>query len=419
MIYRALEKEVEKHLKSREITLIVGPRQVGKTTLMKSLERKLKDKGEKTLFLNLDIEEDRRHLISQRDLLSKIRLEIGESKGFVFIDEIQRKENAGLFLKGLYDMNLPYKFIVSGSGSLELKERIKESLVGRKRVFELDPVDIKEFINFRTEYKYSEKFMEFTSIERKMALSLLTEYLNYGGYPRVVLADTHEEKLEVIREIFSSYIDRDIGELVRAGRVDAYSELIRLIAVRAGNLLNLSEMSSLTGMSIKTLKTYLWYGEHTFVLRRLNPFFTNRTKEMTKKPIYYFVDLGLMNFAGGRFGILHGPLEFSIPFQNLVFNILRAKARKAGYQLGFWRTKEGAEVDFVLRTGEKAIPFEVKFREIRRGAVSRSMRSFIKKYKPEYAFIISLSSSDPIKVESSEVRFITVFDLIHLDLKFF
>ncbi len=419
MIHRKLEKEIEKHLKSREITLIVGPRQVGKTTLMKSLERILRDKGEKTLFLNLDIEEDRRHLISQRDLLNKIRLEIGEGKGFVFIDEIQRKENAGLFLKGLYDMNLPYKFIVSGSGSLELKERIKESLVGRKRVFELDPVDIQEFINFRTGYKYSERFTEFTSIEREKVTILLKEYLNYGGYPKVILADTHEEKLEVIREIFSSYIDRDIRELVRAGRIDSYSELIRLMAIRAGYLLNLSDISSLTGISMKTLKTYLWYGEHTFVLRRLNPFFTNRTKELTKKPIYYFVDLGLMNFASGRFGILHGPLEFSIPFQNLVFNILRAKAKKVGYQLGFWRTKEGAEVDFILRTGEKVIPFEVKFREIREGAVSRSMRSFIKKYQPEYAFIISLSSLKPIKVESSEVRFITVFDLIHLDLTAF
>ena len=136
MIKRSLLIELEKHLQNKEISLITGPRQAGKTTLMLMLKSSLEEKKEKTLLLNLDIEADRRFFNSQAELVRKIQLEIGNNKGYVFIDEMQRKENAGLFLKGLYDMNLPYKFIVSGSGSIELKEKIHESLTGRKRIFE-------------------------------------------------------------------------------------------------------------------------------------------------------------------------------------------------------------------------------------------------------------------------------------------
>ncbi|MBB6062762.1 putative AAA+ superfamily ATPase [Thermosipho japonicus] len=138
LIKRELLKEIKEHLNKPEITVITGPRQSGKTTLMKIIENELISSGEKTLFLNLDIEEEMKYFKSQADLLKKIELEIGDSKGYVFIDEIQRKENAGLFLKGIYDMNLPYKFIVSGSGSIELKEKIQESLLEEK-----------EFLNFQ------------------------------------------------------------------------------------------------------------------------------------------------------------------------------------------------------------------------------------------------------------------------------
>ena len=157
MVYirRELFNKLKNNLKAKEISLITGPRQAGKTTLMNVLRDYLERKGEKTVFLNLDYERDTAFFASQSALVEKIKLELGEKKGFVFIDEIQRKENAGLFLKGIYDLNLPYKFIVSGSGSLELKEKTHESLAGRKRMFELSTVNFKEFVNFKTNYKYS------------------------------------------------------------------------------------------------------------------------------------------------------------------------------------------------------------------------------------------------------------------------
>ena len=147
MIERSIYPHLVDHLAKKEISLITGPRQSGKTTLMLWLKGELDQRGEPTLFLNLDVEWDRPHLESQAALIRKLELELGKKGGFVFVDEIQRKEDAGRFLKGLYDLNLPYKFIVSGSGSLELKERIHESLVGRKRLFELNTLTFEEFFN--------------------------------------------------------------------------------------------------------------------------------------------------------------------------------------------------------------------------------------------------------------------------------
>src|SRR3989344_2656291 len=154
MIKRKILAKLEEHLLSDQMTFLIGPRQVGKTYLMRILKEKLEDRGEKTIWLNLDSEEDAAKLTSQITLLSYIELMVGKEKAFVFIDEIQRKSNAGLFLKGIYDMNLPYKFIISGSGSLELKAKIPESMAGMKQLFTVDPVSFEEFVNLKTNYKY-------------------------------------------------------------------------------------------------------------------------------------------------------------------------------------------------------------------------------------------------------------------------
>src|SRR3989338_1274574 len=158
-----LTKLIE-HLKSDEMSLLVGPRQSGKTTLMFQLIERLKAEAKKYIYLNLDVEKDNTFFVSQAKLLEKIRSELGSNHGYVFIDEIQKKENAGVFLKGIYDMGLPYKFIVTGSGSIELKEKIYESLAGRKRVFEIYPLSWDEFVNFKTDYQYTGRLDEYFNV---------------------------------------------------------------------------------------------------------------------------------------------------------------------------------------------------------------------------------------------------------------
>jgi predicted AAA+ superfamily ATPase len=416
MIKRKLLEDVKNHLSKKEISLIVGPRQAGKTTLMLFLKEYLEKNGKKTLLLNLDIEADKQYFQSQDLLVRKIRLELGQTGGFVFIDEIQRKENAGLFLKGIYDIRLPYKFIVSGSGSLELKEKIHESLVGRKRLFDLNTISFEEFVNYKTAEKYREDLPDFFEIEKEKTAHLLNEYLNYGGYPRVVLEEDPKEKRKIIDEIFRSYIEKDIAFLLRVEKLDAYSMLIKILANQLGQLVNYSELANTTRLSIPTVMNYMHYGEATFVIRRLTPYFTNIRKELTKSPVSYFYDLGLRNYSLGSFGHLVNPNELGYVFENFIFNILLEKLRFTGCSLHYWRTKDKSEVDFVVRCGSKISPVEIKYKKSGKLQIERSLRNFIARYKPETALIVTPDFADSLQVEQTKVSFIPFWRLYNLEL---
>ncbi len=410
IIKRSIYEKLKEHLKKKEITFIVGPRQAGKTTIMLLLKKFLEKNGEKTLFLNLDIEHDKEFFASQDRLIQKIRLELGvKRRGYVFIDEIQRKENAGLFLKGIYDMNLPYKFIVSGSGSIELKERITESLMGRKRVFELLPLSFEEFVNYRTDYKYEDKLYDFFSIETSKTFELMEEYLNFGGYPRVVLEDEYEEKLAVMNEIYRSYIERDITVLLKVKKTELFENLVKLISSQIGRPLNFSGLSSTLGGSVKTIKDYLWYMEKTFVIKRLSPYFNNIRKEIKKSPVYYFYDNGLRNYACGEFGNLR---DKGFLFQNFIFNILREKISPMA-TIHFWRTKDKAEVDFVIKKGNHLLPVEVKYRNLKNPVIPRSLKSFITRYKPESSIIVNLSLKEKIVMNGTRIYIIPFYELFN------
>jgi hypothetical protein len=400
------------HLTQKEMSLIVGPRQAGKTTLMEMLKEYLENRGERTLFLNLDIEWDRPHFESQAALLNKIKLELGQKHGYVFIDEIQRKEDAGLFLKGLFDLKLPYKFILSGSGSLELKQKIHESLVGRKRLFELTTVTFEEFINHRTDYRYEENLTDFLAIEKDRAQQLLSEYMHFGGYPRIVMAAEQREKLRLIDDIYRSVIEKDIAYLLKLDKPDVFSALIKILAGQVGQLMNYSEMASTLNVSFSTVKKYLWYAQKIFLVELIAPYARNIRKEISKSPVPYFWDLGLRNYSLGLFGHLESPAEKGFVFENLVFLILRQKLKFKAAKLNYWRTKDKAEVDFVIEAGKTLIPAEVKFKHLKQDKVPASLRSFIDKYKPEQAYIINLDLSKTLKINKTTLFFLPFHELL-------
>jgi len=394
----------------------MGPRQSGKTTLMDLLREHLDKKGERTLYLNLDIEWDRPHFESQSALLRKIELELGKDRSYVFIDEIQQKENAGLFLKGLFDLKLPYKFIVSGSGSLELKEKIHESLVGRKRLFELTTIAFDEFVHHKTGYKYKENLAGFLEIEKDKTHQLLMEYMNFGGYPRVVLASEQKEKIQIIDEIYRSILEKDIAYLLKVDKTEAFSALIKILSSQIGNLINYSELSSTLNISYQTVKKYLWYSQKTFLLGIISPYARNVRKEITKSPIPYFWDLGLRNYALGIFGHLGSPSECGFIFENLVFLLLREKIRLEATKLNFWRTKDKAEVDFILERGRNVVPIEVKYKSLKKQEISRSLRSFIEKYSPHKAYIVNLDYNNTLKINKTTLFFLPYYELLYKEL---
>jgi hypothetical protein len=412
MIKRELLSELIEHLEQKEISLIVGPRQAGKTTLMNLLKEVVTKKGKKSLYLNLDIEADKQYFVSQEQLLRKIRLDIGDH-GYLFIDEIQRKENAGLFLKGLFDMNLSYKWIVSGSGSVELKEKIHESLAGRKRMFELTTLSWTEFVNYKTMYQYENNLLEFYSLETAKSQALLEEYMSFGGYPRVVLEEHSEEKRKIIAELYQSYLVKDIVELLGVQKSNSFTALVRIMASQIGKMVNINELSSTLGIHKTTINQYLWYMEQTFFIDKVTPFYKNIRKEITKAPVYYFSDMGMRNYALGTFGTSIPISDPGFLFQNFVFAILKKLTRSSSLQIHYWRTMNKAEVDFVIDKVTDTVPIEVKYQNLTKPNLARSFQSFISNYQPKKAFVIHIGKEMHLVENNTEVELIPFFKLVY------
>ncbi len=404
-IKRSIKTKILQHLNLPEITLIVGPRQVGKTTLISEISDELKEQGERTLTLNLDIQDDFVLLETQSKLIKRLELEFGTEKGYVFIDEVQRKEDAGRFFKGIYDMKLPYKFILTGSGSVELKEKISESLAGRKRMFEMYPVTFLEFINYKTNYKYSDRLDDFLLNNDPRFETLFTEYFQFGGYPRIILAETSDSKRLEMQEIYNSYLEKDIVQLLKVQKTEAFSKLITLLASQIGQGINIEEFSNTLGLDSDTIRNYLWYLEKTFIIQICRPFYTNARSELTKTPICYFLDIGLRNYILNRFSNQDLQLTGGHLFENFIFNHINAKFNELDPTINYWRTKDGAEIDFIFKVGAKLIPIEAKFSRLNKTTIGKAIHSFIDKYNPHKSYIINLSLDDSIDINSTTVLF--------------
>lgn len=408
MIKRTLLPALLDHLEKPEITLITGPRQSGKTTLMKQMIGHLDLAEKKSVYLNLDIEEDFRRLQSQQHFIEYLRLQLGtQNRSYVFIDEIQRKEDGGLFLKGLYDSNLPFKFIVSGSGSVELKEKVSEGLAGRKQSFRVNTLSFAEFVHYRTGYRYQGKIAEFFALDPNF---LLDEYLHFGGYPRVVLSETAEEKATALQSIYESFVDKDLKELLDVRNTFAIADMLALLSVRIGNLTQNSDIGQKISLNIETIAKYLYYLEKTFILYTARPYYGNPESELVKSVMYYFSDLGMRNYIFNRLQHYDPLISGSMLFQNMVYRLLRD--RYPGSDVLYWRTKDGAEIDFVVRTGTTLLPVEVKYSDLDSTTVPRALHTFIDRYKPEEILVVNKSFSGERQIENTLVRFVPYWELV-------
>ncbi len=413
MIVRQIKEKILKSLELKEITIITGARQIGKTTLLKEIINELRLEGKRCIYFNLDIEEDKAYFESQQKLLNKIKLEAGNEFAFVFIDEIQQKENAGKFLKGIYDMDLPCKFVVTGSGSLELKEKIGESLTGRKYLIPMSPVTFYEFLNHKTGYKYENKLTLFFETEAQKVELLLNEYLLFGGYPAVITADTLSRKQEIMNEVFTSVVTKDISYLLHVRQPGKFVRIIQLLAVQAGNIMNYSQLAQDAGVKLETLKTYLWYAEQLFIVNTVKPYFTNLKKEITKSPTVYFNDLGMLNFSKNNFGT---SVNDGFLFQNFIYLILKEKFERGLLKINYWRTKNRAEVDFIIHASQGVVPVEVKYKKMKKPVLSRSYRSFISKYTPKLGLVINLELDETITVNQTQLSFVPFWKLLVSDI---
>ncbi len=412
---------INRFMDGTEVIVITGMRQVGKTSIIRLVLGNLPKDTQSFYF---DLEDMNLLEICNKgadSLVAYLKL-LGADltqRVVVAIDEIQYLKNPSNLLKLLHDHHPAIKLIVSGSSSLEIRSKFSDSLAGRKALFELDTLSFSEFLLFRDEKALRVKENTGTllstvaqgSNEHAMLVESilephLSDYLTWGGFPGVTLHQEAERKLSLLRDIHTSYIRKDIKDIANIEDVMGYNRLLQLLAGQCGNLVNINELSVTVGLSINTVKKYLFLLEQTYVMTLLRPWHSNQRKELTKMPKVYFNDIGLRNIARGATNPLAIPDGAQI--ENFVFCELK-KLFIPNETLFFWRTAGGAEVDFIAMRDGISLPIEVKEGKMKRPAVSRSLRSFITAFSPPVAVVLNGGLSCSMTIEQTTVHFVPLF----------
>jgi predicted AAA+ superfamily ATPase len=418
-VNRELEEILGHFSTSPEIVAILGARQVGKTTLLQNHfrnenSRMISFEDRKVLYMFLEDEKAfAEYYLSDCDIL--------------IIDEFQYAREGGRRLKYIYDSFPGKKIIISGSSSLELTEQATKYLVGRIFQFHLDTFNFTEFLAVK-DARLRKTLLPFTKEISKQivndnpelpnlpqaiiekTLSLVDEFVLFGGYPRVVLSENLLEKKTVLQNIFNTYLLKEIREILNIVDDFQMERLTKLLGLRIADLLKSNEVTNMIGINFKRLQQMLHILEKTYIIRMIPPFFTNNLLELTKSKKLFFRDTGFRNAVINNFSKLTDRSDSADLYENLIFSELNKK----GLNLKYWRTKSKAEVDLIIEQSGQVIPVEIKT-TIRRSKIQRSMLNFIKKYQPRSAFVVSLDFYHCIKIEATQVFFLPYAIFILMD----
>jgi len=402
-IQREIEEKIFKFIDDKEVIAICGPRQSGKSTLLKRIGSFLQEKYGKENVFFVDSEDEIEKLKFETNPKEYLKFYLRKkNKVFILLDEVQYVKNSGKILKLLYDHYPQVKFIVSGSSSLDIG-RLGQFLVGRVVFFELFPFSFSEFLkakdeNLELEYQEKRFFIDkpkkTDSFFKDRLNKLLKEYLTYGGYPRIVLEKDEQKKILLLKNLFSTYIEKDIINLYGVKYKEKVIILLKYLTATVGGLLNFNELSQLTNLHFQEIKELISIFEETYVIKKISPFHKNLVTELKKNPKVYFFDLGFRNLLLERFDFLDD--EWGKVLENYGFLLFKEK------ELHFWRTTAKAEVDFVLKEKDNFIPLEVK----KTSKITRSLLSFINTYNPKIAIIFNLEKSDCVTRNNTKIFFV-------------
>jgi len=365
MIHRELFESLKAHLDKKEFTILTGARQTGKSTLLRQLETHCKENLIPCIFLNL---ENKAILTELHDSpLNVLKyLPDANQRTVIFIDEVQYLNDPSNFLKHLYDEHSDQiKIVASGSSAFYIDDRFRDSLAGRKRLFQLFTCTFDEYLLLggKQDLLEEKKRLGAKSGIKSMQISYLQQewetYMIYGGYPAIVTEPDKREKISRLKEIRDSFVKRDILESGISNEI-AFYNLFRILAGQTGNLVNVNELASTLRIRNETVNNYLSVMQKCFHITLLSPFFRNLRKELTKMPKVFMMDTGLRNCLVDNFQPLASRIDKGELWENTFFRIL---ADKFGLDsIHFWRTAQGNEVDFVLsETREPPQAIEVKY----------------------------------------------------------
>lgn len=344
-IPREITQSVKNDIFQGKVLIITGARQVGKTTLIENILVNKK----KVISFNADNSTDRTKLENQD--FENLHHLIG-SNDIVFIDEAQKITNIGNTLKLLVDRYKKSKQIIAtGSSSLNLLSNTQEPLTGRKFVYTLFSLSVREM------------FPDLSPLQIEKELPTL---LIYGSYPEIYTSN-EINKRRLLSEITSSYLYRDILELEQVRNPAVLQKLLTAIALQLGSEVSLNELSSLVGLDLKTVERYIDLLEKNYVIFRLPPYFSNQRKTLSKLNKIYFYDLGVRNTLINNFNPVNLRNDVGALWENFLV-VERMKFRQ--YRLisasqYFWRTYDKAEIDLVEERDGKLFGYEFKWKEER------------------------------------------------------
>lgn len=418
---RDILPQLIKWLNRREAYAIRGPRQSGKTTMLKILEKELKGKNVVPLnFEDPDVLEA--FEAGAKEYIGSFMLKKG--RYYFLLDEYHYVKDLGKKLKLLYDTFENAKFIVTGSSSLELSGAMAKFLVGRVFFFELLPFSFHEFLaakDSRLVRIYEERngrVRDFLlkgrmRVEKDIFLKelspLFNEYVTFGGYPAVIKAEDFETKRMILKNIYDTYISKDVVEFLKISDALRYRCTVRALAALTGKLINYGEICSMCQSYYKELKKMLSVLSETYIIKLIQPFYTNPLTELRKNPKLYFLDTGLRNYVIGDFKPVEKRVDAGMLAENFVFLGLKNSFPDAA--INYWRTIAKAEVDFVLGLNGSLVPVEVKYQTFTKPKISRSLRSFISTYKPERALVATKDFWGEDKIDSTAVMFAPMYYL--------
>lgn len=356
MITRILESLITERLFSGKSILLLGPRQVGKTTLIRQLFENNRDKA---VWINADNIEDRELL---NNLNSTRAIELFPPGRIVFIDEAQRIENSGLTLKIIHDSCSGIQLIATGSSSFELTDKIKESLTGRKWSFRLLPVSFREILDHTN-------FMELNrSLETRMI---------YGSYPEIITQAGKER--EILSELVSDYLYRDLFSLREVRKPDILEKIAKALSFQVGNQVSNRELAKLVQVDKETVDKYIYLLEQAFIIFSLPSFSRNLRSELKRSRKIYFYDNGIRNALINQFNPLPLRQDAGALWENLMISerIKRNEYERKYCNSYFWRTHGQQEIDYIEEYDGQLQAYEFKWQPGRSG---KSGATFLESY---------------------------------------
>jgi uncharacterized protein len=391
-----------------QITILIGPRQVGKSTLLSEIA---KNSSKKYKFLNL---EDPMDLAVFSEGFNSFRTLIKEN--LVFIDEFHYFSNISSVFKASYDLE-KRKIFASGSSSMEIHKHLKESLAGRKNEFRIYPFSFREFLRqYSIDLSHSVEVLEphFKAEIKKCFL----EFIKYGGLPGLVsinLKNLEDEKKEIktqeyLYNIYKTYIAKDIRSFLAEEDILSFNKFIEYSIINDSQVLVLTNVAKALNISERQIKKQYELMLETYILGELRPFYTNKNKEISKAPKTFFYDLGIGNAIMRDFRDFDKRVDQSkgAILENFVYWELM-KNIDIRFQLYYWRSYDDQEVDFVLKRNEKIFPIEVKS-SWQKEKIPKGLKSFLRNY-PEtpMAFVLCDDFYPAIIYKETEIKFIPYY----------